>query len=701
VIAAADFALVRGALFPFSAIETLAAPSAPALRDLPPEEASPDGQAAYARSYDEVIELERARLWERTAGSAHFMKALAAAHPELAVRVIGTALPAPRNKRTRHLETTLYRYLARAVGRPVPGQLWAGVALAGFGPTTRLHPISPRALFEPDLRPFQLLLRALGESRRQAGLWKLNPTLGPAPEAAAGWVFFRRDDGGRLRPLRMQSHPTVDACLRGLSKCSPLPWSELEQEAARHSGLSPESVAAGLEQLRAAGVLVGGLDLNWRFSSAWDALLGSARSLQGPQRRAWISTYRAVRGICRTLSREFSSLDAAALIAAQKAVAAEVNELAVALNCAPPPPRRAPLFCDAALPLDIQLGEDLRDLLGHELAQAVSRKLQHPHATPRPAQVHPLRISPGATPGGPVDAERFAIPFGCLLASLAGGGLSPQGLCDFLPLYSRHWRLWGEAGVPADPAYAWQRTTLRARAQMCGVKFAELTMPYEYLEYPPNLLARPPLFDRVVSVWSAVPGETSLAGARLRWDGRSPAPVVELQDEEHPLVVVAPTAAVVEPGDELSHRLLWSSLRCPPRATVPSEAAPSGSGAFPNAVSLHGEALQGLLREPPPRRFACWARFVQKHGFGPFVKVGVDGQQPLLVIRDSPLALESLLEGAGNAAQLVVSNFAQEGLLRDESGERRCVELALPFQALNRSYKDSALAPQTGITSNR
>ncbi len=99
-------------------------------------------------------------------------------------------------------------------------------------------------------------------------------------------------------------------------------------------------------------------------------------------------------------------------------------------------------------------------------------------------------------------------------------------------------------------------------------------------------------------------------------------------------------------------------------------------------MSLRGDALKGLLGDPPPQRFARWARFVREHKFGPFVKVAMDGQQPLLVVRDSPLALESLLEGARNTTeQLVVSTFAQEGLLRDEAGERRCIEIAIPFHA--------------------
>src|SRR5262245_26176844 len=77
---------------------------------------------------DGELERARARLLGLTRDDPRFMRALAISHPALAERVAGHAFAA-RTKRTRHLETTLYRYLARAAWSTVPCDLWAGVTV--------------------------------------------------------------------------------------------------------------------------------------------------------------------------------------------------------------------------------------------------------------------------------------------------------------------------------------------------------------------------------------------------------------------------------------------------------------------------------------------------------------------------------------------------------------------------------------------
>src|SRR4051812_4705398 len=87
-------------------------------------------------AYEDAIDRERAALWERTAADPRFMKALVFASPSLLQRVQQRAAAGPRasrTKRVRHLETSLYRYLARASTCTTPHGLWAGVTLAAFG----------------------------------------------------------------------------------------------------------------------------------------------------------------------------------------------------------------------------------------------------------------------------------------------------------------------------------------------------------------------------------------------------------------------------------------------------------------------------------------------------------------------------------------------------------------------------------------
>src|SRR5262245_55475335 len=107
------------------------------------------------------VELERQRLWALTAGSPAFMRALSLSNPTFAERVelvYAELTVRPRNKDMRHLETTLYRTLARAAGRPTPCDLWAGTALAQFGERTAIEPAPRRIHVAPDLQPFAAML---------------------------------------------------------------------------------------------------------------------------------------------------------------------------------------------------------------------------------------------------------------------------------------------------------------------------------------------------------------------------------------------------------------------------------------------------------------------------------------------------------------------------------------------------------------
>ena len=94
------------------------------------------GWRCYERAYGRAVAAERASLWSTTVDDRHFLKALTLANPAFAMRarqLKGRHSPA---RRIRRLEHTLYRYLARAVGRTEPCDLWAGVALISWSPVT-------------------------------------------------------------------------------------------------------------------------------------------------------------------------------------------------------------------------------------------------------------------------------------------------------------------------------------------------------------------------------------------------------------------------------------------------------------------------------------------------------------------------------------------------------------------------------------
>jgi len=65
---------------------------------------------------------DRASLRARTLGDPRFVEAMALSNPTVAEKM--RALGDDSGKRTRHLETTLYRHLARAAGRATPCDVW-------------------------------------------------------------------------------------------------------------------------------------------------------------------------------------------------------------------------------------------------------------------------------------------------------------------------------------------------------------------------------------------------------------------------------------------------------------------------------------------------------------------------------------------------------------------------------------------------
>jgi Lantibiotic dehydratase, N terminus len=91
----------------------------------------------YESAYNRVFDRERAYLISVTVGDLRFRRAIRLSNSIVSAKIEGLdytpgELP-PRNKMLRRLEHTLYRYLARSIGRTNPNGLWAGVGLIEFG----------------------------------------------------------------------------------------------------------------------------------------------------------------------------------------------------------------------------------------------------------------------------------------------------------------------------------------------------------------------------------------------------------------------------------------------------------------------------------------------------------------------------------------------------------------------------------------
>src|SRR5262245_17798808 len=130
-----------------------------------------------------AAELERTRNeLDRIAGDVRFLRALCVASPST-YRQWQQARRQPVDRRNRHrLQSTLHRYVMRAIGRATPNGLWAGIALedpddAAAVPWT-IAPTAPVTRLSPALAVFVRGLQSMTLRRPwiETVALRLNPT---------------------------------------------------------------------------------------------------------------------------------------------------------------------------------------------------------------------------------------------------------------------------------------------------------------------------------------------------------------------------------------------------------------------------------------------------------------------------------------------------------------------------------------------
>lgn len=373
----APAAVVRVAGWPLETLERLAAPHI-AEQAASVDAADEVSLVAYEEAYRQAMDDQRRYLWRVTAGDPRFRCALALSSPSLVSRLKDGTPPARRDKRTRHLEKSLYRYLARAVSRIEPYGLWIGVTLAEFCPSkfTQVSPRAPRTYVAPELGLFRDLLRALGqrEPYRSRGPYRLNPTLQVVDEQH--WCYARRETDGRLCWCDLPPSPAWKVLHGELASFPPASLPELRRRLAE---LLPAKVAGPLLDFALeVGLLVGGLQLPAQFESPWGALEQAEASLEGPEGRVWSDARGSIERTCEQLERYIDALlsevdapesehraatAAEPVFQADAAVRKAIEALARALSLPCPAMPHSVLRCDLAASFRIQLGQGDRQRL--------------------------------------------------------------------------------------------------------------------------------------------------------------------------------------------------------------------------------------------------------------------------------------------------------------------------------------------------
>jgi hypothetical protein len=690
------------------------------------------------------VERERQRLWACTAGSPAFMRALSLSNPPLAVeveRVYAELATRPRNKALRHLETTLYRTLARAAGRPQPCDLWAGTALAPFGERTRVEPAPRRIHAAPDLRPFAAMLAALRATPRHRGRgrFKLNPTIEVTTGAIALW---RRTDDGKTVRCELRRSPALEQVLDAVEVGG---IATLHEHAQRlgELGLDRARAKALLLHLVDHGLLVGGLALPTRFRCAWEALEAVPRMLHSSCAPAWRAAVERLRAIADRVVALVDAGSPATLRRLQSAARRCVEQLARVLGVDAPPIPRAALRCDASVPASVTLGPELRARLDASIRRYLSFQseygigwdlycaavgtlpattigLAHVEHAPRYGgapvwdgllstlgvsdsararlrawtrlleQPHPVDVQPRA------ELDGVGTPVSLFSIGLRGDierdpGFALRGSIDSVTAqYARHTPLWTGPGEPLDPFGRWLGERLREQGRRSGIRPVVLVGP----SAGPNTLAQPELGLDTVEPWGTTTDALPLAGARIEVDPQSGLPWLRRRGAERH-AVIAVTSASLGAGDPVSRALLLTGQFGSPVADMPAHTVPFAAELERETSSpridldrdvvrtrrtvLAGERWRRLCSErDPARRYARWRALARQHAWPELVLVRRGGRG-LVVPRDSAIAVGAALEGAGSEPFVVVEELDDHAWLTDADGQRYIAELGVAF----------------------
>lgn len=356
--------VVRAALFPLDHLRGLADAELAALADRATSVDTPAFDAAYRAS----MVRQRQALATATIEDPRFARALAMTNEDLSRRIgVARVRLGDATKRGRRLEATLYRYLARAVWRTEPCDLWAGVGLAVWSDEPSVVPVRTRYAISPDLRPYQFIVQALAEtpSYIDRGIFKLNPTL-TFDQDEQRWRYTIRSYSAIIRRER-PSGPGMDALLLALRDCEPARLDDLADELRSH-GFDDDALDDLLTAFQGLGLLIGGLSFPRTFASPWDALFAVAADLVGDHASAWRASIVQLRRLCHRTERRMDEITVEDLHDTLAQARAIPLAMAEALGVPPPPLPRSVLRCDTGLPVSIALGRREKE----RLEQAVS-----------------------------------------------------------------------------------------------------------------------------------------------------------------------------------------------------------------------------------------------------------------------------------------------------------------------------------------
>ncbi len=700
----------------------------------------------YSTAYHRAFDRDREYLMSVTVRDLRFRRAIRLSNPIVATKIeallqLPGELP-PRNKMVRRLEHTLYRYLARAIGRTNPNGLWAGVGLVEFSTeaNTTIDRIAAEYYFAPDLRPFQAMLRSLGKlpSYRASTCWRINPTLLLQPDGC--WQFWARTDVGEVEQYAVESDDSLAELLNILIQQETGTFTELIAGIqAHHPEMLTLTLADLLETLVAEGILQGGLDLPQRFATGWDALTTAAQSLLPPHQSYWNRAIEELQACCQTLSEQIETIELPALelllSQATKCVITLAQSLNISLEDLPDPI----VHCDLKLPIRVKLAHQQQaailklidryqadwvdgisptTALRQDLRQQLTAKLQPDlqlgeiaidtlPQTNRSSEEGNLRLNQHLTAWehllqtetAQITLEHSHLsttpkaPLGCLYCLPSQGfKLQMRGIDDDP---ARGFARFGKFLDPDGLLHTWLKQQIVNLQQQQGIIIADLQIPFEI---NPNVLARDTFCENSIALWYPAADTLSLQAAKIGIDAATSFPCLKLPTRTDPIAVFGFSAAHVSAIDPLAELLFYTgfqerpiaiamaaTLPTTPELTKPRQTPriclPEGSYLRPQRTVLNGDILADLIQLTPAQRYVQWQKLAIEHHWSELLMLQIDREPPLLIRRDSPLSLESVFKSVRPHTQwLIVEETIDLPWLVDAENRHYLAEIAFPLR---------------------
>jgi hypothetical protein len=700
--------VVRAALWPANTVAALAA------------------AGAGIREHEVRLLRELEALWRVTLGCPRFCRALAASNPQLYARLRRVSLPQRWNKRVRQLAATLYQYLARACWRTEPNALWAGVQLAQWNVPSQ--EAAERWCVAPHLGPLRALFqqRVADDSYAADGRYKLHPGL--AQHGPGEWRIrtIRRVLRVRFKSADVKGLAAVDRAVRALHGRPPSSRTELIARAAAVLDDTARATAF-VEALVRSGVLLGGVRFPVRYETAWQAIQLAATRLHPAHRSAWDRCATRLQTLCDGLEKRAGQLHADEILAAMEGAENAIRALAACWSLPMPELPRTVLHIDSTLPWQFDMDAEVRARVLSALGIAEAFRL---HADPVTA--HDRAHARAIVAGTPVDEAALTIelarrrvvrqqwarahphlpllddtapPFGVLLLRLGERRSLVNGFSHEPWLaYGRFGALVAALPTAASPSrtrprrhalHRWCEARLRALAKSSNVIPALLIAPAGEL---PNLWAQPRFAHlRTLDPYGNEADQWPNAGLKVRSDGVRE--WIEVGDGADAMRMIAVCGSALNVGahDGLLEQLLLTSWRYRPvlqprdeTEGPPGEALSLGQKTDWQRArwDLGAACTAELLAATPAQRWARWQELAAEHHWPPLLTLGRADGPPMLLPRDSALAVETLVRGLRAEDRLIVEAAGDECFVRDERGNRHATELAVVFARRQHAWQD-------------